>query len=139
MNKYYYAPWREKTQVRCKTPKRMDIWFADLGSQNGTCETKGVRPVLIISNDISNRCAPVVTVLPMTREIKRLDLVAHVVEGESMIMAEQITTIDKKKLCRKIGHYENPEVEKAVMKALSQFLNLNGTDAKEGELYAMES
>ena len=72
----------------------MDIWYADLGDQNGTCETKGIRPVLIISNDISNRCAPVVTVLPMTKEVKRLDLVAHVVEGKSMIMAEQITVID---------------------------------------------
>lgn len=118
MNKYY----REARSS--KTPKRMDIWFADLGGQNDTCETKGIRPVLIISNDISNRCAPVVTVLPMTREIKRLDLIAHVVEGESMIMAEQITTIDKNKLRRRVGRYADPEVEKAVVAAVSNFLGL---------------
>lgn len=130
----YCGSWRNKPPTNYKNPKRMDVWFADLGNQNDTCETKGIRPVLIISNDISNRCAPVVTVIPMTREIKRLDLVAHVVEGDSMIMAEQITTIDKRKLRYRIWHYEDPEVEKAVVNAMKAFLI-----PKEGETNAMES
>lgn len=118
-----------------KKPMRMDIWFADLGEIDGNHETRGIRPVLIVSNNISNTYAPMVTVIPMTREIKRLDLQSHVVSGESMMMAEQITTIDKAKLIRWAGHYADPLVVDAVDAAMRIFL---GVEDPAGDCFAAD-
>lgn len=87
---------------------RGDIWFARLGRHPGTSVQSGWAPVLIVSNDMANAHARTVTVLPMTRILKKPDLPCHVALdpasvtmgqdwelSPSMILAEQITTIGK--------------------------------------------
>lgn len=88
----------------------MEVWFADLGKHPGSCIQEGVRPVLVISNDIANEHAGTVTVLPMTSRLKKIWLPTHIGIAEedmtisqgyhdhfdaSLALVEQITTIDK--------------------------------------------
>ena len=84
--------------------KRGQVWLADLSSAVG-CEQGGIRPVLIISNNIGNSKSPVVIVAPITTKIgkKRLPTQVFVEKGyglayDSMIQCEQIKTIDKQRL-----------------------------------------
>ena len=93
-----------------RTPHRGDIWFAELGDHTGTSDQRGCRPVLIISNDTANIHAETVNVLPMTSHLKKPNLPCHTLMGsafvvdtrqrmdDSMILAEQITTIGKSQL-----------------------------------------
>ena len=60
----YRKPLPSVTNIQ--PPKRMDIWYAHLRENTGTSVQEGDRPVLVISNDVANRCSDVVTVLPLT-------------------------------------------------------------------------
>ena len=90
--------------------QRGDIYLADLGEGVGS-EQRGERPVLIVQNNKGNIFSPTVTVLPITTKIHKSEgMPTHVIIDDlnvlpekSAIMAEQITTIDKTKLIRKIG------------------------------------
>ena len=91
-------------------PKRYEIWFAQLGVHPGTSVQDGCRPVLVISNDLSNINANTITVLPMTSKNKRKDMPSHVwvsaINTEvsaGMILTEQITTISKSALRKYVG------------------------------------
>ncbi|WP_424766277.1 type II toxin-antitoxin system PemK/MazF family toxin [Paenibacillus sp. sgz302251] len=89
-----------------KQPRRGDIWIAHLGSNSGS-EQSGARPVLIIQNDIGNSYAPTVIVAAITDARKR-DMPTHVNIGDadgvlkkpSVVLLEQIRTIDKCKVDR---------------------------------------
>ena len=105
-----------------RTPHRGDIWFAELGDHTGTSVQGGCRPVLIISNDTANIHAETVNVLPMTRHLKKPNLPCHTLMGsafvadtrqridDSMILAEQITTIGKSQLRNYAGHVEDTDL-----------------------------
>jgi len=101
-------------------PKRMEIWYAELEKERNSFVQSGERPVLIVSNDINNRNAPTVNVIPITSSVKKLGMpthrIIHTGNGRtSMILAEQITTLDKRHLIRRLGMCENKEaVEEAV-------------------------
>ena len=96
-----------------RTPQRGDIWFADLIGCPGTCVQRGIRPVLVVSNDMGNTHSTIVNVLPMSSQIKKMYLPSHtqleprdVADSrfafrESVVQAEQITTIGRMQL--KIG------------------------------------
>lgn len=92
--------------------KRGDIFYADLGDTVGS-EQKGIRPVLVVQNDIGNKYSSTVIVLPITSKLKN-ELPTHVsINGEkygldkdSTILAEQIRTIDKIRLKDKIGNLD---------------------------------
>lgn len=110
---------REKTYIKPlpkdlirKSPKRMEIWFAELELNRRTSVQGGERPVLVVSNDTNNEFSPIVTVLPMTSKIKRPEMPTHtwLPDKCSMVLAEQITTIDKKCLRRKLGCCSDPEI-----------------------------
>ena len=89
---------------------RGDIYLADLGEGVGS-EKRGERPVLIVQNNKGNIFSPTVTVLPITTKIHKSEgMPTHVIlddinglSEKSAIMAEQITTIDKSKLIKKLG------------------------------------
>jgi len=98
-----------------KIPKQYEIWFAELGNHYGTSVQSGTRPVLVISNDMANRNSPIITVIPMSSKLKKLELPVHIpVTGrdcemlrdeeleESILLVEQITTIDKMVLCNRL-------------------------------------
>lgn len=94
--------------------KRGDVFFADLSPVVGS-EQGGVRPVLVIQNDIGNRFSPTVIVAAITAQIQKAKLPTHVeidakVHGfdrDSVILLEQIRTIDKQRLTDKITHLDD--------------------------------
>lgn len=89
--------------------KRGDVFFADLSPVVGS-EQGGIRPVLILQNDIGNRFSPTVIVAAITAQIQKAKLPTHVeidaktydFERDSVILLEQIRTIDKQRLTDKI-------------------------------------
>lgn len=98
-------------------PRRMEVWFARLPFREHSSIQGGSRPVLIVSNDICNRRSPVVTVIPMTTVMKHTDMPTHVpltiIPGrESMLLTEQITSLQKTRLVSKMGTVEDEAIEK---------------------------
>jgi mRNA interferase MazF len=99
--------------------KRGDVFFADLSPVVGS-EQGGIRPVLIIQNDIGNRFSPTVIVAAITAQIQKAKLPTHVeidaeVHGfdrDSVILLEQIRTIDKQRLTDKITHLDEETMRK---------------------------
>ncbi len=91
--------------------KRGDIFYADLSPVIGS-EQGGTRPVLVIQNDIGNRYSPTVIVAAITSQINKAKLPTHIeisaeeygLAKDSVILLEQIRTIDKRRLREKIGH-----------------------------------
>ena len=60
-----------------RTPQRGDIWFADLIGCPGTCVQRGLRPVLVVSNDAGNTYSGILNVLPLTSHLKKPHLPCH--------------------------------------------------------------
>lgn len=90
--------------------KRGDIFYADLSPVVGS-EQGGVRPVLIIQNDVGNKYSPTVIISAITSQLNKAKLPTHVevssdfgLPKNSVVLLEQIRTIDKKRLREKIGH-----------------------------------
>ncbi|WP_028274890.1 type II toxin-antitoxin system PemK/MazF family toxin [Atopococcus tabaci] len=91
--------------------KRGDVYYADLSPVIGS-EQGGLRPVLIIQNNIGNRYSPTVIVAAITTKIQKGKMPTHVdvsasehgLEKDSVILLEQIRTIDKQRLRNKVTH-----------------------------------
>ena len=90
--------------------KRGDIFYADLSPVVGS-EQGGVRPVLVVQNDIGNKYSPTVIIAAITSQMNKVKLPTHVeVSAEfglpknSVVLLEQIRTIDKKRLREKVGY-----------------------------------
>ncbi len=94
--------------------KRGDIYYADLSPVVGS-EQGGVRPVLIIQNDVGNRYSPTVIATAITSQINKAKMPTHIeldaneygLSKDSVVLAEQIRTIDKRRLKEKIGHLDD--------------------------------
>ena len=94
--------------------KRGDIFYADLSPVIGS-EQGGLRPVLIVQNDVGNRYSPTVIAAAITSKMGKAKLPTHIdVPGisaglarDSVILLEQIRTIDKKRLKEKMGHLDD--------------------------------
>jgi mRNA interferase MazF len=105
--------------------KRGEIYYADLSPVIGS-EQGGVRPVLIVQNDIGNKYSPTVIAAAITSQINKAKLPTHIeisaleygLQKDSVILLEQIRTIDKKRLREKIGHLDD-ELMDRVNEALS--------------------
>ncbi|MFW6006595.1 MAG: type II toxin-antitoxin system PemK/MazF family toxin [Bacillota bacterium] len=110
--------------------KRGDVYYADLNPVVGS-EQGGVRPVLIIQNNIGNKYSPTVIIAAITSKIDKGKLPTHVeittdnssLEKDSVILLEQIRTIDKKRLQRKVTHLTEDTLRK-VNKAIEISLGL---------------
>lgn len=92
--------------------RKFDIWCADLPSLPGSHVQCGRRPVVVVSNDTANRCSPIISVIPLTTNLGRMDIPTHMVvhsrflHRPSMALCEQIMTLDKKQLMDRIGAVE---------------------------------
>ena len=94
--------------------KRGYLYYADLSPVVGS-EQGGVRPVLIIQNDIGNKYSPTVIVAAITSQINKAKLPTHIeisaheygLNKDSVILLEQIRTIDKQRLKEKMGHLDD--------------------------------
>lgn len=95
---------------------RGDIFYADLPYQNGS-EQSGIRPVVIIQNNLGNKYGRTLIVAPITSQYKK-DLPVHSeiynnnLERDSTILLEQVTTIDKNKIKEFVGHLTRNELKK---------------------------
>jgi mRNA interferase MazF len=94
--------------------KRGDLYYADLSPVIGS-EQGGVRPILIIQNDVGNKYSPTVIVAAITSQINKAKLPTHIeitaqdfgLPKDSVVLLEQIRTIDKKRLREKIGRFDD--------------------------------
>lgn len=105
--------------------KRGDIYYADLSPVVGS-EQGGLRPVLIVQNDVGNRHSPTVIAAAITSRMGKTKLPTHIdvyadkvgLQKDSVILLEQIRTIDKQRLKEKMGHLDD-ELMGAVNDAIS--------------------
>ncbi|MCQ2442825.1 MAG: type II toxin-antitoxin system PemK/MazF family toxin [Oscillospiraceae bacterium] len=104
--------------------KRGDIFYADLSPVVGS-EQGGVRPVLIIQNDMGNRHSPTVIAAAITSQMNKAKLPTHIelidqhcgLTRDSVVLLEQIRTLDKRRLRERMGHLEGQmmdEVDQAI-------------------------
>lgn len=101
------------------TVKRGDIFYADLSPVVGS-EQGGVRPVVIVQNDVGNKHSPTVIAAAITSRTEKSRLPTHIdvmadrfgLAKDSVILLEQVRTIDKKRLKEKMGHLEDETMEK---------------------------
>lgn len=99
--------------------KRGDIFYADLSPVVGS-EQGGIRPVLVIQNDIGNKYSPTIIVAAITSQINKAKLPTHVeisapeygLPKDSVVLLEQVRTIDKKRLREKIGRFNDEMMAK---------------------------
>jgi mRNA interferase MazF len=111
-------------------PSRGEIYFADLNPVLGS-EQGGFRPVLIVQNDIGNKYSPTVIISAITSQIQKARLPTHVelparlsnLEKDSVILLEQIRTIDKKRLKKRVAKLDM-DIMKQVDEALEISLGL---------------
>ena len=93
--------------------KRGDIYYADLSPVIGS-EQGGLRPVLIVQNDVGNRYSPTVIAAAITSKMSKTKLPTHIdipgqnagLSKDSVILLEQVRTIDKQRLKEKMGHLD---------------------------------
>ena len=93
--------------------RRGDIYYADLSPVVGS-EQGGIRPVLIVQNDIGNKFSPTVIAAAITSQTGKTRLPTHIevlassgLAKDSVILLEQIRTIDKRRLKEKMGHLDD--------------------------------
>ena len=107
--------------------KRGDIYYADLSPVIGS-EQGGIRPVLIIQNDVGNKYSPTVIAAAITSQINKAKMPTNIelsasdygLYKDSVILLEQIRTIDKKRLKDKVAH-----LDKKLMKTVDEALSIS--------------
>lgn len=112
--------------------KRGDIYYADLSPVVGS-EQGGIRPVLVIQNDIGNKYSPTIIAAAITSQINKAKMPTHIelaakdygLNKDSVILLEQIRTIDKRRLREKIGRIDD-RLMASVNNALSISFGLGG-------------
>jgi len=111
--------------------KRGELYYADLSPVVGS-EQGGVRPVLILQNDIGNKYSPTVIVAAITSQINKAKLPTHIelsseeyhLQKDSVVLLEQIRTIDKKRLQQSLGQLtveKMNEVNRAMLISLGYY------------------
>ena len=105
--------------------KRGDMFYADLSPVIGS-EQGGIRPVVIIQNDVGNRHSPTVIAAAITSQTGKNKLPTHIeinaenngLKANSVVLTEQIRTIDKSRLKEKIGHIDDVMIMNKINNAL---------------------
>ena len=114
--------------MRTLSIKKGDLYFADLSPVTGS-EQGGVRPVLVVQNDVGNKYSPTIIVAAITSKKNKADLPTHVaidadgngLSKNSIILMEQLRPIDKRRLKERIGTIDKtrlPEVNEALSVSL---------------------
>ena len=117
--------------------KRGEIYYADLSPVVGS-EQGGVRPVLVIQNDVGNKYSPTVIVCAVTSQMTKAKLPTHVefargeagLSRDSVALLEQVRTLDKRRLKERIGELSPPAMKKVNL-ALLISLGFNEATAAE--------
>ena len=117
------------------TVKRGDIFYADLSPVVGS-EQGGTRPVLIVQNDTGNKHSPTVIAAAITSQTGKARLPTHIniaggsvgLSKDSVILLEQVRTIDKRRLCEHMGRLDDAHMS-MVNEAIAVSFGLNGNGA----------
>lgn len=115
---------------------RGDLVYVKLLEQVGSSVQSGMRPCVIVSNDISNRNAKIVNVCPLTSKNEKGNIPVHIkveknaqgvyLDKDSWILVEQIRTVDKSKLLSLVGHLDQEsDVMRDVDRAMERQLRLD--------------
>ena len=112
--------------------RRGDMFYADLSPVVGS-EQGGIRPVIIIQNDVGNKYSPTVIAAAITSKLEKSNIPTHIEIGSqndqlkvnSMVLAEQVRTIDKSRLKEKIGHIEDQKTMTKIDNAWQVSIGLN--------------
>ncbi len=107
--------------------KRGDIYYADLSPVVGS-EQGGLRPVLIIQNDVGNKYSPTVIAAAITSRLDKTHLPTHIdiyadkvgLSKDSVVLLEQVRTIDKRRLKEKMGH-----LDEGMMSAVNNAISIS--------------
>jgi mRNA interferase MazF len=92
--------------------RKYDIWLADLPAVPESHVQSGVRPVIVVSNDVANAHSPIISIVPLTTNLSRVDMPTHTVlhsrflRRPSLALCEQIMTIDTSWLLNRMGALE---------------------------------
>ena len=124
-------PEKKESECDCVVIKRGDIFYADLRPVVGS-EQGGVRPVLIIQNNVGNRHSPTVICAAITSKMNKAKLPTHVeidarryqIVKNSVVLLEQIRTIDKQRLREQVCHLDR-EIMKKIDEALKVSFELH--------------
>ena len=116
------------------TVRRGEIYYADLSPVVGS-EQGGLRPVLIVQNDVGNKHSPTVIAAAITSQREKAKLPTHIqldsktcgLSRDSVVLLEQIRTLDKQRLREKMGSLDTRSMA-AVNSALSVSFGLNGAN-----------
>ena len=108
-----------------------DVYYADLRPVIGS-EQGGIRPVLIVQNDVGNRHSPTVICAAITSKMNKAKLPTHIelsagiydMDKDSVVLLEQLRTIDKKRLKDRVCHLDN-EIMQKINRALKISLELD--------------
>lgn len=110
-----------------------DIFYANLNPTVGS-EQDGIRPVLVVQNNKGNRFSPTIVIIPITSSLSKTSLPTHIelentvgLDKKSIALVEQIRTLDKKRLLRKITCVSQVDLEK-VKQAVKHNLNIRGLE-----------
>ena len=125
--------------------KRGDIYYADLSPVVGS-EQGGLRPVLIIQNDVGNRYSPTVIAAAITSRLGKNRLPTHIdvyadrvgLVKDSVILLEQVRTLDKRRLKEKMGHLDEDMMEE-VNRAIAVSVGLGDWQPAEQPTYVASS
>ena len=113
--------------------KRNEIYYVNFGENTKGCEQAGVRPAIILQNDKGNKYSPTTIVAPLTTKQKSLYLPLHIeikkdnvnnLSENSIILLEQLFTIDKSRIIDKIGKIEDKEIIEKINKSLKISLGI---------------
>ena len=124
-----------KTKIR-----RGDIYYANLDPVIGS-EQGDRRPVLVVQNDDGNKYSPTIVVVPLTGNLRKNPLPTHVVipksnglDRDSLVLVEQIRTIDRSRFDEYIGHINNGNIWRKIDKALEICVGLEKRRPPKGEM-----
>ena len=126
---------KQRSVKRDMTIKRGEIYYADLSPVVGS-EQGGIRPVLIVQNDVGNRYSPTVIAAAITSQKDKTKLPTHIqvtsedcgLQKDSIVLLEQVRTIDKRRLKEKMGRLDDRSMY-LVNQAIGVSLGLTGNGA----------
>lgn len=116
---------KEKANIMEKNITRGDIFYANLDGTIGS-EQSGIRPVIVVQNDIGNKYSPTTIIVPLTKKVRlKINQPTHFwinpfgnIRFDSIVLTEQIRVIDKSRLKEKIGVMNNKAMQEIDNKIL---------------------
>ena len=116
---------KEKENIMKRNITRGDIFYANLDGTIGS-EQSGIRPVIVVQNDIGNKYSPTTIIVPLTKKVRlKINQPTHFwinpfgnIRFDSIVLTEQIRVIDKSRLKEKIGVMNDKEMQEIDNKIL---------------------